>query len=141
MPGPDETMHATTVALNGRAVLIRGASGSGKSALGLQLLGLGAALVADDRTRLWRVGAQVMADAPDTIRGRIEARGVGILNAPACGPQAVALIVDLDRVEEVRLPPMRQAALLGVTLPLLHKIETAYFPAAIRLYLLHGREA
>ena len=76
-------MHATCVAVGPHAALIRGASGRGKSGLALQLLAMGAVLVSDDRTRLWRAGDALMADAPDTIRGRIEARGVGILRVPA----------------------------------------------------------
>ena len=36
-----ETLHATTVALEGRAVLITGISGSGKSDLALQLIDRG----------------------------------------------------------------------------------------------------
>ena len=57
VPSHGETIvHASCVARDGRAVLIRGASGSGKSGLALQLMALGAGLVADDRTRLWREG-------------------------------------------------------------------------------------
>lgn len=129
------TDHASCVALSGRAVLIRGAAGRGKSGLALQLIAHGAGLVADDRTRLWRDGAAVMADAPDTIRGRIEARGMGVLRVPAIGPQSLALIVDLDREAETRLPPPMHDTILGVTLPLVCKSDYAHFPAAILIYL------
>ena len=122
----------------GRAALIRGAAGRGKSGLALQLVAMGAGLVADDRTRLWRAGAQVMADAPDTIRGRIEARGLGILRLPAAGPQPLALVIDLDRDETDRLPPPRETRIKGVTLPLVHGSAHAHFPAAILLYLRYG---
>ena len=40
-------------------MLIRGASGTGKSALGLELLALGLRLVADDRTELALEGGRV----------------------------------------------------------------------------------
>ena len=133
--GPVETVHASCVALAGRAALIRGAAGSGKSGLALRLVALGAGLVADDRTRLWRAGARVMADAPDTIRGRIEARGMGLLGLPAAGPQPLALVIDLDRPETERLPPLREVRLAGVALPLVHGSAHAHFPAAILLYL------
>jgi HPr kinase/phosphorylase len=132
-------LHASTVAMNGRAVLIRGASGSGKSGLALQLIALGADLVADDRTLIRRDGAQVSADAPRAIRGRIEARGMGLLNCPAKGPAHVVLIVDMDREEEARLPPPRREDLLGVSLPVTRKNTCAHFPAAIMTYLRHGR--
>ncbi|MEO1139521.1 MAG: HPr kinase/phosphatase C-terminal domain-containing protein [Pseudomonadota bacterium] len=133
------TVHATTVAVDDRAVLIRGASGAGKSALALQLMAHGAGLVADDRTRLWRAGEAVVADAPKAIRGQIEARGVGILSAPAFGPCAVSLVVDLDEDEADRLPPTRTTQVLGVALPLLRKCPGAHFPAALALYLKGGR--
>ena len=141
MTRPDTILHASTVARSGRAVLLRGASGSGKSGLALQLIGLGAALVADDRTCLRREGECVMADAPDPIRGRIEARGVGLLNAPTAAAVPLALVVDLDRAETERLPPFRETQLAGLALPLLYRAETPAFPAAILIYLEHGRHA
>ena len=132
------TVHATTVAQGDRAVLIRGASGSGKSGLALQLLAAGARLVADDRTRIWRDGDTIWADAPDTIRGRIEARGVGLLRLPAGGPCRVTLVVDMDAEEDARLPERQSTELLGVTLRLLKKCDAAHFPAALTLYLRGG---
>ncbi len=134
-------LHASCVAVCGRAVLIRGASGSGKSGLALELMALGAGLVADDRTRLWRREAALMADAPAALRGRIEAREVGILGAPAAGPAEVALVVDMDTSESDRLPPIREVRILDVRLPLVRKSHLAHFPAAILTYLKGGRDA
>jgi len=139
--GAGVVLHASCVALGGRAVLIRGASGSGKSGLALQLMALGTGLVADDRTRLWRRGAVLMADAPAALCGRIEAREIGILTAPATGPAGVALVVDMDTAESDRLPPMRQVRILDVRLPLVRKSHLAHFPAAILTYLKGGRDA
>jgi HPr kinase/phosphorylase len=132
------TLHATTVAVRGRAVVITGASGAGKSSLALQLMALGAVLVSDDRTILTRDGAQIVADAPDTLRGLIEARGVGILSATAAGPTPVTLVIDLDQNETGRLPERHQFDLLDVALPCLHKYDTAAWPAAIVQYLIGG---
>ncbi|MDX5349528.1 MAG: serine kinase, partial [Paracoccaceae bacterium] len=47
-PGP-QIVHATSVAVDGRGLLILGPSGAGKSSLALRLIALGARLVADDR--------------------------------------------------------------------------------------------
>ena len=136
---PVETVHASCVALAGRAALILGAAGRGKSGLALRLVALGAGLVADDRTRLWRADDRVMAEAPDTIRGRIEARGFGILRLPPpAGPHPLALVIDLDQDETDRLPPPRETRIRGVTLPLVHGCGHAHFPAAILLYLKYG---
>lgn len=138
-PGNTILVHATTVAHAGRAALIRGASGTGKSALALQLIALGARLVADDRTVLTRVRDTILADAPDALFGKIEARGIGILAAPTVGASAVALIVDMDTEETDRLPPHRTEKILDVALPVQRKVAEAHFPAAIMAYLEHGR--
>ncbi|MDM8166296.1 HPr kinase/phosphorylase [Roseovarius sp.] len=142
VPSHGETIvHASCVARDGRAVLIRGASGSGKSGLALQLMALGAGLVADDRTRLWREGDTLMADAPPAIRGWIEAREVGILTAPPAGPAPVALVIDMDETETDRLPEHRTVTLLGADIPLARKSELTHFPAAILTYLCGTRDA
>ena len=135
------TVHASCVALDGRAALILGRSGAGKSALCLEMMARGAGLVADDRVRLWREGGTVMAEAPTPIKGLIEARGVGLLHAPPVGPAAVALVVDLDVEETQRLPPERQRDVLGLSLPLCHKSVHGHFPAALIVYLQGGRYA
>lgn len=119
-------------------MLIRGASGRGKSGLALQLLAFGAELVADDRTRVWKENGQIMADAPVTIRGQIEARGMGILRLPCVGPQPVSLIVDMDAESSERVPPLAQAEILGLRIPIVKKNAHAHFPATILLYLKHG---
>ena len=62
-----ETIHASTVALEGRAVLISGPSGSGKSDLALRLLDRGFTLVSDDQTIVKREGERLIASAPPTI--------------------------------------------------------------------------
>ncbi|UXX84553.1 HPr kinase/phosphorylase [Roseovarius pelagicus] len=139
IPHDAVTIHASCVALDGLAVLIRGQAGSGKSGLALQMIALGAELVADDRTCLWRAGNMVMAASPPTILGRIEARGVGILAAPVAAPSPLALIADMDGTESERLPPFHTDHILGITLPLVKKITEAHFAAALTLYLKYGR--
>jgi HPr kinase/phosphorylase len=128
-------LHATTVALGGRAVLITGRSGAGKSALGLELLALGCDLVADDRTEIRREGGRIVATCPPAILGLIEARGVAILRAVPVAEAEVVLSVDLDQVETARLPEVHLLILLGIEIALLHKCESRYFAAAIRQYL------
>ena len=136
-----DVLHASCVALEGRAVLIFGASGSGKSGLALQLIALGAALVADDRTLVWREDDTLWADVPDRLRGLIEVREVGILRVPPVGPQPVALIVDMNTPETERLPPWHTQAISGLLIPVLRNSELPHFPAAIMTYLRGQREA
>jgi HPr kinase/phosphorylase len=135
--GP-QVLHATAVALEGRALLILGPSGAGKSSLALQLMALGARLVSDDRTVVTLRNGQAVAAAPDAIRGRIEARGIGILAADPAPPCPVALVADLALAETERLPPPRRFDLLGVAVPLVHRIDSAHFPAALMQYLRGG---
>lgn len=132
-------LHATAVALGGKAVLITGASGSGKSSLALELMALGCQLVSDDQTALERTGDAIRASAPAAIRGLIEARGVGLLRAEATEGDVV-LVIDLDQVEAERLPPPRTTQILGLRLPCLQKVVSPAFPAAILQYLKAGRE-
>lgn len=135
----ESPVHATCVAHKGRGLLISGASGSGKSTLGLQLIALGADLVADDRVRLIQTEGGITADAPASIRGLIEARGVGLLNAPSFGPVPLHLLVDLDIAETDRLPPLHSRRLGAYTLPMVHNSTSTHFPSALLLYLAHGR--
>lgn len=143
-PLPTLLLHATTVALApgdgpGGAVVITGASGSGKSGLGLELMAGGCLLVADDRTLVALQDGALRASCPPGLEGIIEARFIGLLRARAAPASPVALAVDLDRAETERLPPDRHVTWLGQAVPLLHKAATPGFAAAILQYLRAGR--
>jgi HPr kinase/phosphorylase len=113
-------VHATTVAIDGRAVLLRGPSGSGKSDLALRLIDAGARLVADDQSELSREGDAILVRAPTAITGLIEARGVGILQLDPLTVARLALVVDLVAPERIeRLPEAASAAILGIAVPLI----------------------
>ncbi len=136
-------LHASTVAVAGRGVLILGAPGSGKSTLALALMAFGARLVADDITLVTRLGPGLEATAPDAIRGRIEAWGVGLLRAETEPATRLALAVDLDVPETDRLPPARSAAFLGCRLPLVHGggVATITLAPAVLQHLRGERDA
>ena len=137
--GKGEILHASCVALGARAVLITGAAGAGKSALALELMALGAGLVADDRTVLSVQDGALIATCPAPIRGRIEARGIGILSAADHGPAAVVLAVDLDRAPPARLPGPGRITILGVEIDLICAMATPTLAPAILQYLKGGR--
>jgi HPr kinase/phosphorylase len=137
-----ETLHVTCIAVDGRGLLILGPSGAGKSSLALRLIGLGAVLVSDDQTRVTVEGGTLQASCPNpNLMGVIEARGVGLLRAPAVPTAEVALVVDLGQPETDRLPPRRRVTILGVSLSLVLHVQNDHFPDALMLYLRHGREA
>lgn len=113
-----ESVHASTVAIDGRAVLITGPSGSGKSDLALRLIDRGFILVSDDRTIVRRDGDRLLASAPPQIAGKLEIRGIGIIDMAAASDVPIALIVELTG-DIQRLPEdSRERPILGVALPL-----------------------
>lgn len=110
-------VHGTAVAIGGRGVLIVGPSGSGKSDLALRLIDRGAKLIADDQVMLVARDGALQASAPATIYGRIEVRGLGIVEVEAA-PAPIMLIVDLQ-AEPERMPEPRQRMLEGTALPVI----------------------
>lgn len=115
-----ETLHASSVAMNGRTVLIAGPSGSGKSDLALRLLDRGFTLVSDDRTIVRKEGSKLTATAPETIKGKLEVRGVGIVDMETVSDMPVAMVVELTS-DIQRLPDDgRERIILGIGIPLIN---------------------
>jgi serine kinase of HPr protein (carbohydrate metabolism regulator) len=113
-------VHATAVAIEGDAILLRGPSGAGKSDLALRLIEDGARLLADDQTLLRRADNHVLVRAPAAIAGLIEVRGVGVVRVDSLDEAPLALIVDLVPSEQVeRIPDNRCEVVLGLTIPLM----------------------
>lgn len=129
MDGATEIHHGTAIALGHCAALIRGPAGSGKSDLALRCMSLAPTalvpsqilLVADDQVQLSRTGKTIKTEAPATIRGKLEVRGLGILTVPSLEGADLSLVADLSQSEKVaRFPdPEPQTELLGLNLPLL----------------------
>lgn len=135
-----ETLHASCVAIDGRAVLIEGRSGSGKSDLALRLIDRGAKLVSDDYTVLVRERDRLLAQPPATIAGKIEVRGIGIVDMPHGERVPVALVVCLsDQVE--RMPDDGEIrTIAGVVVPMI-TLNAREASAAIKVGLALARVA
>ena len=133
------TMHATCVAYGNAALLITGASGTGKSSLALSLIGLGATLIADDQVILENRESVLIARCPPPISGMIEARGVGLLSAPVQASAILTHVVDLNQIEPDRLPPWRQITILGVEVPLVFGKDSPNLAAALNHLMRNGR--
>jgi serine kinase of HPr protein (carbohydrate metabolism regulator) len=113
-----QTVHASCIAFDGKGILLRGPSRSGKSDLAIRALAAGATLVADDRVALEREGGTIVASAPPALFGLIEIRGLGILRIEADRAAPLALVADLAAPERIeRMPETRSCALLGIDLP------------------------
>lgn len=138
-------VHATCVALHlpgrtWRGVLLRGASGAGKSDLALRLIDAGGRLIADDQTRIARRGRTLTASAPTVLAGLLEVRGVGIVKlarSQVLARAPLAMIADLVPAERIeRLPDPAEEEMLGVALPVLALAPfEASAPAKLRLAL------
>ena len=139
VPGPRlsaETLHASTVAAEDRSVLITGPSGSGKSDLTLRLLDRGFKLVSDDQTIVKRDGDRLLATAPANIAGKLEIRGIGIVEMEYLCDVPVALVVELT-TDLHRLPDDgRERLILGLKVPLISiDALTASAPSKVALAL------
>ena len=131
-----ETLHASTVALDGRAVLICGPSGSGKSDLALRLLDRGFTLVSDDQTIVRKDGGRLIASAPPTIHGKLEIRGIGIVEMETVDDVPVALCVELSS-DIQRIPDdSRDRLVLDIRIPLINvDALTASAPSKVAVAL------
>ncbi len=149
-------VHGTCISIIGpdgnvRGALLRGAPGSGKSDLALRFISQfgvgdssaqGARLVADDQVLLSRDGDTLLARPPGTIAGRLEVRGVGIVEVDHRTSATLVVIVDLVNAEDVpRLPPdpLPCEGVLGVCVPQL-KLDPFEVSSPVKLKLvLTGR--
>jgi HPr kinase/phosphorylase len=153
LPDAAELIHGTCVALGQHAALLRGPPGSGKSDLALRFLFLARrgpaaleapAMVADDQVLIRRSGNRVLAAAPDSIRGQMEVRGVGIVGVKPVAEAEIVVVVDLvDPSEVARLPADDVTAdLAGVKLPLLRLAPfEASAPIKLALALARSRRS
>ena len=125
---PPVSVHASAVVIGETGVLIRGASGSGKSSLADALIleaaqrGQFGRLIGDDRIRLACAGGRIMARPHPAIAGQIERRGIGIVSVPGEAAVVVRLVADIlpdEAPQPARLPesPDASAAISGVVLP------------------------
>lgn len=136
-------LHASAVAIDGQGVMICGASGTGKSTLALQLMALGAELIADDG--VWIDLGQAQGDVPflerpHTATDLVESRGIGLLRAGSIhGRAPLELVVDLDRTETERLPPRRMVTTGAVERPLILGAGHPTLAISVVWMLRHGR--
>lgn len=125
-----ELLHATCVALDGHGALLVGPSGAGKSDLALRLISTPVlvagtlrtfTLLADDQVLIVARDQELIVEAPRTIAGRLEVRGLGIVEVPHAGRAVARLVVDLTPGQIIeRLPdPAETRAIAGRELPLM----------------------
>jgi len=119
------TVHATTIAIGEAGILIRGASGAGKTTLALALIayarqaGRFARLVADDRTALAAAGSRLLARPVAPLEGIVERCGLGLTPEPYLPAAVVRFVIDLAGAEPARMPEPDHlvVSIAGVDLP------------------------
>lgn len=128
-------IHATCVAVGTRGILLLGDSGQGKSDVALQLIDRGARLVADDRCDIWSEGGELWCRPPAKLAGKLEVRGLGIIDQPWTASVPLSLAVRLVEHYE-RMPPEGQTEpLAGDSLPL---IKLSGFEASTPIKILRA---
>lgn len=136
---PPGLRHGSCVAFGDRGILILGRPGSGKSSLALQLIALGAKLVADDQVELYAEDTGISARAPAVLQGLLEARKVGLLQVDFVERAQIRLVIDLDRKEQDRLPPRHFIKSGAQEVDLILGRETPNLAIAAKLYVTAGR--
>lgn len=147
MPGGadrPQSVHGTAIAMGGKAVLLRGSPGAGKSDLALRCLALGPSvlfpepvwLVSDDWVIIERSGEVLQASAPKSILGLIEVRGLGIVPVPTQALAHLVLVADLvDRDQPIeRLPDPTVIEFEGIAIPVV-KVHSFEASAAVKVLM------
>lgn len=103
------------------------------------MMALGASLVSDDQVALTMQTGEVIADAPQALRGLVEARGIGLLRADTAGAVPIRYVVDLGQTEIARLPEHEFVQVLRQTVPLLRGAGLPNLAAALMQLARLGR--
>ena len=120
-------IHATAVALPAEeswvGVLLRGAPGSGKSDLALRLIDEGARLIADDQTEMCPADSALVVRAPVRIAGRLEVRGLGLVEVQMVEQAPLVLVAELIPAADIeRLPHPQIVTLAGVSVAMVRLV-------------------
>lgn len=131
--------HGNVLAIGHCGILIEGSSGSGKSSLAMGLIeraercGLNAAFVADDRFLLTSNEGKLIANVPDTIAGKIEVRGYGIVDLPHQHSCEISVVVRIKADEDIKRMPEKSSVLIqNISLPLV-EVPARHEEAAARI--------
>lgn len=141
-------IHATAIVIGTTGLLFTGPSGAGKSSTAHACLadakrrGLFATLIADDQVFVRAVNGRLIAERPDTIAGRMELRGSGIVAMPSLARATLHVTVAINRLASMeRLPEddPRFEVLPGYALPLVRLAREMPEPLAVLSQLIPFR--
>ena len=129
--------YGTSLVVRNKGILLRGKPGSGKSDLALRLMHQGAVLISDDQTDITLSDhKQLILSGPKTLQGKLEVRGIGILNMPFCKKHTLDILIDLKNWQDIdRLPEKTFEDIKGTVCPLYH-IDPFEFSAVEKVFAL-----
>ena len=110
--------NATSVLIDGFALLIEGKPKSGKSSLALALIDEGAQLISDDVTFLTLKNQKIYALPPQKLGSHLFIRGMGILKLKEVitEPAEIKAIIRLNETDNISLT-QEYALILGIEVP------------------------
>lgn len=130
--------QATGVAIEGRAVIIQGPPGIGKSSLALSLIDRGAVLVGDDSVVLEANDGRLVARPHPNTRNLLEVRNLGLLPFSCAEAVPVGLIIDLDPQAPRYIEGPKHLSICGIELPIIElRPETSTLAIKAELALRH----
>ena len=130
---PEDTISGVLLVVYGMGVLLTGESGIGKSETALELIRNGQVLVADDRVDVQRIHNHIHGHAPQLLKGRMELRGIGIIDAQRM--YGASCVKDRNRIELVinlkHYNPNAEYERVGDSMPHFTKILGVMIPTII----------
>ena len=112
-------IHASSVDINGKGVVILGKSGAGKSNLAIKLISMGAKLISDDQTHFKCKENKIIISKPETTPNFIEARGIGLIKVPFVVSSKLFCFVKITNLELNRLPNAKNKYCFGKKIKLM----------------------
>lgn len=113
---PETLIHGVFLNIYGKGVIIKGASGIGKSEIALELIKRGHLLVADDAVELYHLGQSIVGKAPEVLSNLLEIRGIGVIDVSKMF--GISSILEKDKVDLIiqldRWVPSREYTRIGV---------------------------
>ena len=117
-----EIRYATSVAIDGYGLMIEGASGAGKSSLAIEMIALGARLIADDQTVISKPvieNSTPLLSAPKSLRGLIEIRQIGLVKYSSKESAPLIGIIKLHDITSSRMPDPSYEEIYSTLIPVI----------------------